>query len=663
MSDGIHTYTGPWINWSEGVIRGATLTLSQKHAGVLSAFLAILVSFAGTLFWSILSFVIHQAYTTEPTKGQDALHSQRQIILRNKTAAGAAWALIMLPFENGRTASRVKAIGRSLPLAVLAILNILLFSVSGLFTSYITKTAGKSTIIVGPGCGGFTYNTSDSIVNSKSLQDTYEAATYVRQCYQGSPSGLICGTYARPSIPFTTNQNASCPFASELCAYNDRSAFEMDTGLLDSQADFGINARSKDRIKFRRVTTCAPVKHGSGLGTVQNDSTYGELLYINAGLKYYMGQPYTNYTFIYTPSPQVDGIGYTLSTVFSKGDPTGLLMTTRTWVPDSRINQTDADITMMMLNQNGVMYLQPSYDPWITADVENNLSVENTTYSKTLWSKSYEANLLVCVDQYQVCNPSRSGDSGCTKLGSQMSTFLSAFETDGATPILGFNLRQLTTVARFLSANTDRSMFSNVNGRGGAALNASMMVYLNLNSYIPPNQWQIEVWTWFATSLAKEQAWAFEWATEPKNLPAESLGQGWNVTPPINEAARYACRNQLMNNASGYENFSILGLALALIVCGLIVIFGLTVDAVVGWLRRGKTVYKRDQWAVEETLALHKAAYTNLGLWRDNGEEMPSSSILLSNSTQAIPLGAELDAEGVGTGMKHGYAVVGHEVQ
>ncbi|KAF4214795.1 hypothetical protein CNMCM6805_009440 [Aspergillus fumigatiaffinis] len=490
MSDGIHTYTGPWINWSEGVIRGATLTLSQKHSGVLSAFLAILVYPMNGDYYGANGQMASLYHGTD--KGQDALHAQRQIILRNKTAGGAAWALIMLPFGNG---------------------------VSGLFTSYITKTAGKSTIIIGPGCGGFTYNASDSIIMcSKTLQDTYEAATYVRQCYQGSPSGLMCGTYARPSIPFTTNQNASCPFASELCAYNDRSAFEMDTSLLDSQTDFGINARPKDRIKFRRVTTCAPVKHGSGLGTVQNDSTYGELLYINAGLKYYMGQPYTNYTFIYTPTPQVDGIGYTLSTVFSKADPTGLLTTTRTWVPDSRINQTDADITMMMLNQNGVMYLQPSYDPWITADVENNLSVENTTYSGTLWSKSYEANLLVCVDQHQ------------------MSTFLSAFETDGATPILGFNLRQLTTVARFLSANTDQSMFSNVNGRGGAALNASMMAYMNLNSYIPPNQWQIEVSTWFATALAKEQAWAFEWATEPKNLPAESLGHGWNVTPPINEA-------------------------------------------------------------------------------------------------------------------------------
>jgi hypothetical protein len=117
-----------------------------------------------------------------------------------------------------------------------------------------------------------------------------------------------------------------------------------------------------------------------------------------------------------------------------------------------------------------------------------------------------------------------------------------------------------------------------------------------------------------------------------------------------------------MNNASGYENFSILGLALTLVICGLIVIIGLSVDTVVGWLRCGKTRYKRDQWVVEETLALHKAAYTNLGLWRDNGEEMPPSSILLSHSAPSLPPGAELDT-GVGMGMKHGYAVVRHEVQ
>jgi hypothetical protein len=135
--------------------------------------------------------------------------------------------------------------------------------------------------------------------------------------------------------------------------------------------------------------------------------------------------------------------------MFAKADPTGLLLTTRSWAPDPRINQTDADIT---------------------AEIEQNLRVENT-FNMTLWSKSYQVNLLVCVDQYQVCNPSRSGDSGCTKLGGQMSTLLSAFKLDGATLTLGFNMAQLATASRLLSANTDRSMYSNVSGRGGAALN------------------------------------------------------------------------------------------------------------------------------------------------------------------------------------------------
>lgn len=59
MSAGVHTYTGVWTNWSEGSIQGLTLTLSQTNSGVLSAFLAILVSVTGGFFWSILSFTLH----------------------------------------------------------------------------------------------------------------------------------------------------------------------------------------------------------------------------------------------------------------------------------------------------------------------------------------------------------------------------------------------------------------------------------------------------------------------------------------------------------------------------------------------------------------------------------------------------------------------------
>ncbi|PYH79582.1 hypothetical protein BO82DRAFT_385077 [Aspergillus uvarum CBS 121591] len=618
MSAALYTYTGVWINWSEGAIRGATLTLSQTNSGILSAFLAILVSLAGSLFWSILSFTLHQTGTTAPDRRRDALHYQRQVILRNKGAAAAAWALLTLPFETGRTASKFRAVGRSLPLALLPILVLILFGVSGLFTSYITKAAGKSTLIIGPGCGGYSFNATDvTVSNTKSLQDTYDAATYVRRCYQEDANELDCSTYIRPSLPFTTNPNASCPYDPNLCADGGNAALQMDTGLLDSHGDFGINAPPHNRIKYRRVTTCAPVKHGSGLGSVQNDSTWGQIVYINAGYQYYMGEPYLNYTFSYTPIPSVDGVGYTLSAVFAKSDPSGLLNGLESWKPTEAINQTDADITMMMLNQNNINYLQPSYDPWMTALEQQNYSIEGTNVTSSMWTKSYEVNLLVCTDQYQICNPNRPGPDGCTKLGGILSTSLSTFTID-PTKFLGFNVYQIATIGRFVSGNNDRSMYSNVNGRGGAALNASSIAYSNIQFYIPPTQWQTEVTTWFATSLAKEQAWAVEWATAPKNFPATSLldqsSVGWNVTAPLSSYARVQCTNQLVHNAAGYANFSVLGLALTVGVCGLIILVGLSVDSVVGWLRgNGRWRYMREQWAVEETLNLHRAAYMGLG--------------------------------------------------
>lgn len=310
MADDIHTYTGVWVDWSQGGFRGATLTLSQRQAGILSAFLAVLVSSAGSLFWNIIAFAIHQANTTKVWDRQDALHYQRQVILRNKGTMAAAWALLVLPFSHRGTAS--SRFWRSLPFATFAILTLLLFGVSGLFTSYISKFASVSTLVIGPECGGFVVDSISGVLSplsSKGLLDTYDAATYVRQCYQGNPDGPSCGTFVRPYLPFTTNLNASCPFGDNLCAYNSHSAFQMDTGRLDSHVDFGINAPPKDRIKFRRVSTCAPIRHQSGLATVSNDSTYGEIIYINAGVQPELGY---NYTFAYTPVPNLDGVGYTL---------------------------------------------------------------------------------------------------------------------------------------------------------------------------------------------------------------------------------------------------------------------------------------------------------------------------------------------------------------
>lgn len=307
---GVYTYTGLWINWSYGAIQGATLTLSKRNAGFLTAFLALYIAFAGGMFWRILSYALHQHNATRPGTKRDALHHQRQVILRNSNAAATACiSLTMLPLSwRGRIN---KPFIRSLPFAILAALNVSFFGIGSIFSSAISSAHGNSTLILGPSCGGYDAESLASPYRdryySKILADTYNAATYVQQCSSANTTNLGCGIYQRQSLPFTVNPNATCPFASGLCLYNDNSAFAMDTGLLDSNADLGINAPLQNRVLFRRVTTCAPI-HATQWGSFQNESQDGLIIYINAG-----PNPPWNYTFSYAHHAGIDGFGYTLT--------------------------------------------------------------------------------------------------------------------------------------------------------------------------------------------------------------------------------------------------------------------------------------------------------------------------------------------------------------
>ena len=40
-------HSGPWINWSHGIVPGSTITLSEPNGELLTAFLAVFVTAAG----------------------------------------------------------------------------------------------------------------------------------------------------------------------------------------------------------------------------------------------------------------------------------------------------------------------------------------------------------------------------------------------------------------------------------------------------------------------------------------------------------------------------------------------------------------------------------------------------------------------------------------
>ena len=264
MSSEISIYTGVWVNWSHGLVRGTTLTLSQFYGGLLVSFLSIFVAFTGSMFWRILSFVIHQRNTTDPSQMRDWLHYQRQVLLRNSGTAtgGIVWSLLWLPWSY--RGARVGSAARCLPLALLAASSMAMFRIAGIFTSLVTKFPGTATLVRGSMCGGYkipplvgTNVNRDWI--TKLLADTLAASTYVRQCYGKSPLAGECKTYVKPRLNFTISQNALCPFAPGYCKVSDTAAFAMDTGLMNSTDDFGINAKPGNKVQYRRLTTCAPI--------------------------------------------------------------------------------------------------------------------------------------------------------------------------------------------------------------------------------------------------------------------------------------------------------------------------------------------------------------------------------------------------------------------
>jgi hypothetical protein len=173
----------------------------------------------------------------------------------------------------------------------------------------------------------------------------------------------------------------------------------------------------------------------------------------------------------------------------------------------------------------------------------------------------------------------------------------------------------------------------------------------------------MEVWLWFATSLAKEQSWAVEWATSTTyiDFATQENGTGtFALNPPKDAAARQQCGQQMVRNAGGFQSFSVLGIALILSVGGVIIVMGLTIDVVVVKNRLERSEYRRGQWDAEETLALHKAVYTANGL-ESESEELFLPITALPNYRRTK---GKHDTEDLGTAEEKGtFIVVQDEVR
>ena len=318
-----YIYTGPWINWSKGAIPGSTITLTQRDGSLLTAFLGIFVTVAGAACWRILSFTLHQCRSQQGRKS--AIHLQQQTILRNETTPGAAaWQMTQLAWYWRKISDH--SIRLNLPYIALAFCNMTFFTVAGVFSSEVTKAAGNETLIRSPRCGILLYDDtlpasspiSAQGFNALEANESITASAYSRGCYGAQQDALQCNQFTKKRLGWNTHFNVSCPFAPEICFEGPTAAFQIESQLINSHDDLGMNSKKRDRLTYHKTTTCS-VLHTKDHVWQSNDTNAGgdplriaHYTYSSSGSEG-ADRATDNETFIYNLNDQVGFTGYSLT--------------------------------------------------------------------------------------------------------------------------------------------------------------------------------------------------------------------------------------------------------------------------------------------------------------------------------------------------------------
>ncbi|KAF2438967.1 hypothetical protein P171DRAFT_436343 [Karstenula rhodostoma CBS 690.94] len=603
MSDLV--YYGSWINWSRGKYDGATITLTPRNAGILVAFLAIFVSVAGGSFWRIIAFVLHQRRVAKDPR--DGLHYQQQVILRNAATPGvASWQLLWL-VPSWRTISR-RPLWKSLPVVLLAVLNLLAFFTAGVLVAEVTRTAGTEVLVRSANCGNWTIDDTRLVYGftTKTQNDTVSAATYARACYGGPTNALECNQYKVKALPYSISETDPCPFDKEICLKRFP-VISFDTGNMSSHEHLGINAQRKDRIIYRRKTSCAPIIDegfitsfnytdavNASLGNFKGSD--GDVLdFYNFGARLFIdGSKASNYTFAYNRRMAAIGTGYSLAASdYSYGSQ-------NVWQPDKVLRRDDADMSLMFLMANDIRYYGMVEDPIFQATGEL-YSILDAGQNITLYTSDYYVNPLACIDQHQFCNPS---NGKCTKLDAYGPAVVAAQQD------LEYNPMQYGTVSTLSLELYLSTISQSIGGRGSSALRAQEVVSGLFSGPLPKDQWKKEVEYWFTTGLSKVQKYFVDYASGPSNV-----FNGTHISKPYDAPSRQLCESQIIKAPPGSNatSFSTLGVAIILTVGGLLILMHMVLEYIVANIVPTKN-YKLVRWALDDKLQLQRLAFEGAGV-------------------------------------------------
>ena len=153
-------YLGAWVNWTDGRILGATLTVTSRAGAYLIAFLALFVRIAGGHLWTITAYLTF-LYRSK-LHDQDIYYHQQQAVLRNTvTETGAIIGLVKIARHWHGNSYVQQPYGRAAPILLAAATHLAAFFAAGIFSSKVTS-ARSEVLIRGAVCGTWASRTVDT---------------------------------------------------------------------------------------------------------------------------------------------------------------------------------------------------------------------------------------------------------------------------------------------------------------------------------------------------------------------------------------------------------------------------------------------------------------------------------------------------------------------
>ncbi|KAL9615740.1 MAG: hypothetical protein Q9160_009297 [Pyrenula sp. 1 TL-2023] len=557
-----------------------TLTLTHRNGGLLTAFLALFVTIVARSTWRSFCYLTH-IKLSDNNVPQDAVYHQRQAILRNSDDSAAGLKSLVQLAWTWRGKSEELWVRLIPAISVNAVL------IAGFYVA--------------------------SIFSSRKLDSKIST-------------------------------NVSCPFPGKdrICIRNSTN-FRVDTGLLDSHHDLGLNAALKDRIQFRRVIECGPIKtkgyvrarkaqpsnstfefgqraikeaNYTGLAD-EAEYIYGEtlasLLDADDNSTAYTDQSLQMVTYDYPISPSDLGpvaLDYVIRAMRgAMVTPNGTLLDLQAnrgdFIPIPELRLQDAKVDLFFLSSNEIAFSQPCDDDWFSAHQEYNwVEGVNSTQRTPLYQSDLLVSVLGCSHREQMCNPNKKNCSSLVHPTSLDSVVDSLWDTD----------KQSATSRYVLTAG--QSYFSRYNEivkiLRESALMASESLIDGIKGPLPSNQWQKEVLFWHDQYMAVMQRALLEIATGPSRDSINRI-----IHTPTSGGGKELCHSQVSSD-------------IHLTIHPDVAAEQLNQERIVRFLQkwRKSSIYPRLEWITNESLQLQRLAHEELGAgtWSGGTKIIPTTA-------------------------------------